>query len=67
MTANLPGGYTARYTCMGNVWIGEVVEWPQVITEGTDLGDCQECLHDALREMILASRQLGQSIPQPRP
>jgi predicted RNase H-like HicB family nuclease len=44
--------------------MGQIVEWPEVITEGENLQDCRESLMDALREMIIASRQLGQEVPE---
>ena len=40
-----------------------IVEWPEVITEGVDIEDCRVMLQDALKEMILASPQVGQTIP----
>ena len=38
-------------------YMGQIVEWPEVVTEGKTLEDCREMLQDALREMILAYRQ----------
>jgi len=40
-----------------------LVEWPEVITEGTSLDDCRELLQDALQEMIAAYRQQHKEIP----
>jgi len=37
--------------------MGQLVEWPEVITEGGDLDECREMLHDTLNEMILAYNQ----------
>jgi predicted RNase H-like HicB family nuclease len=56
--------YTARYTKLRRGYMGQVVEWPEVITEGTTLEDCREMLRDALREMIRAYRQEGKEIPR---
>ena len=55
--------FTARYTPIGRRFMGQIIEWPEVITEGKNLQDCRESLLDALREMILACRQLGEEVP----
>jgi len=38
--------------------MGQLVEWPEIVTEGKDLEECREMLRDALDEMILAYKQL---------
>jgi predicted RNase H-like HicB family nuclease len=43
--------------------MGQLVEWPEVITEGKSLEECRELLQDALREMIEAYRQQNKEIP----
>jgi len=43
--------------------MGQLVEWPEVITEGKTLEDCREMLKDALHEIILAYRQQNKEIP----
>jgi len=55
--------YTAKYTKISSGYMGQLVEWPEVITEGKTLDDCREMLKDALKEMILAYRQQGKEIP----
>jgi predicted RNase H-like HicB family nuclease len=55
--------YTAKYTKIKSGYLGQLVEWPEVVTEGQDLEDCREMLRDALQEMILAYRQQGKEIP----
>jgi len=55
--------YTAKYTKTKSGYMGQLVEWPEVITEGKTLEECREMLKDALREMILAYRQQGKEIP----
>ena len=55
--------YTGRYTKLENGYMGQLVEWPEVITEGETLEECRELLKDALRETILAHRELGIEIP----
>jgi len=42
--------------------MGQLVEWPEVITEGKTLEECREMLKDALHEMILAYRQQSKEI-----
>jgi len=43
--------------------MGQLVEWPEVITEGKTLEECREMLKDALKEMLLAYKQQGKEIP----
>ena len=58
--------YTARFTAIPSGMMGQLVEWPEVITEGKDIADCREMLADALREMVLAYQEMGKAIPEPR-
>jgi predicted RNase H-like HicB family nuclease len=55
--------FTARYTKIPSGYVGQLVEWPEVVTEGTTLEECRAMLRDALREMIAAYRDMGRSIP----
>jgi len=55
--------YTAKYTKISSGYMGQFVEWPEVITEGKTLEDCREMLKDALHEIILAYRQQNKEIP----
>ena len=55
--------YTAKYTKIEAGYMGQIVEWPEVVTEGRDLEECREMLRDALNEMILAYKQLDKEIP----
>ena len=55
--------YTAKYTKIDSGYMGQLVEWPEVITEGSTLEDCWEMLQDALHEMIMAYHQQNQEIP----
>ena len=55
--------YTARYTRIESGYMGQLIEWPDVISEGRTLQECREMLDDSLREMILAYRQQGKTVP----
>ena len=55
--------YTAKYLKTGSGYMGQLVDWPEVVTEGADLEECREMLQDALREMVLAYRQQNKEIP----
>ncbi len=55
--------YTAKYTKIRSGYMGQLVEWPEVITEGKNLDDCRRMLQDALQEMIAAYRQQRKEIP----
>jgi predicted RNase H-like HicB family nuclease len=47
--------YTAKYTKIASGYMGQLVEWPEVVTEGKSLEDCRAMLQDALQEMVLVS------------
>jgi predicted RNase H-like HicB family nuclease len=55
--------YTAKYTKISSGYMGQLVEWPEVITEGRDIEECRAMLRDALREMVAAYRELGKEVP----
>ncbi len=55
--------YTATYTKIAAGYMGQVVEWPEVVTEGKDLEECRLMLKDALREMVLAYQQQNRELP----
>lgn len=58
--------FTACYTKLedGFGYMGQLLEWPNVITSGKDLDECEYMLKDAAREMALAYCEDGQEIPQ---
>ena len=55
--------YTAKYTRIPSGYLGQLIEWPEVITEGKTLEKCRELLRDALQEMLAAYRQQHKEIP----
>ena len=55
--------YTARYTKISTGYMGQVVEWPEVVTEGGSLEECRTMLQDALRVMIEAYQQQSKEMP----
>jgi predicted RNase H-like HicB family nuclease len=55
--------FTAKYTKISSGYMGQLVEWPEVVTEGRDLEECRAMLRDALNEMVLAYQQVGKEIP----
>lgn len=55
--------FTAKYTKIPSGYLGQLVEWPEVVTEGRDIEDCRNMLRDALREMMVAYKELGKEIP----
>jgi predicted RNase H-like HicB family nuclease len=55
--------YTAKYTKIGTGYMGQVVEWPEVVTEGGDIEECRAMLRDALLEMVAAYNELGKEVP----
>jgi len=55
--------YTDRYIKTDSGYMGQLLEWPEVVTEGNDLEECRAMLKDALHEMTIAYKQLGKEIP----
>jgi len=55
--------YTAKYTKINSGYMGQLIEWQEVITEGETLEECRIMLQDALKEMIIAYRQQNKEIP----
>ncbi|MDD2252519.1 MAG: type II toxin-antitoxin system HicB family antitoxin [Dehalococcoidales bacterium] len=55
--------YTAKYTKINSGYMGQLVEWPEVITEGQTLEECRAMLKDALQEMLEVYKQQGREIP----
>ena len=56
--------YTAKYVKISKGYMGQIVEWPEVVTEGKDIEECRAMLKDALHQMVLAYNDLGKPIPQ---
>lgn len=55
--------YTAKYTKISSGYMGQLVEWPEVLTEAKTIEECRETLRDALHEMLLAYKQQNKEIP----
>ena len=55
--------FNAKYTKISSGYMGQLIEWSEVVTEGKDLEDCRAMLRDALNEMVLAYQQMGKEIP----
>lgn len=55
--------FMARYTKIPNGYMGQLIDWPEVVTEGKTLDECRTMLSDALNEMIVAYREMGRPIP----
>lgn len=53
--------YTAKYTKTESGYMGQIIEWPEVITEGINIEECRFMLRDALHEMVLAYRTIGKT------
>ncbi|MGM0682492.1 MAG: type II toxin-antitoxin system HicB family antitoxin [Thermodesulfobacteriota bacterium] len=55
--------FTAKYIKISSGYLGQLIEWPEVVTEGQDIEECRMMLRDALKEMMLAYKQIGREIP----
>lgn len=54
---------TARYLKTESGYMGQILEWPEVTTEGAHLEDCRASLKDALEQMMLAYKAMGKQPP----
>ena len=55
--------YTAGYVKIDSGYMGQLVEWSEVVTEGADLEDCRFMFRDALNEMLLAYQEQDKEVP----
>ncbi|MBF0506241.1 MAG: type II toxin-antitoxin system HicB family antitoxin [Nitrospirae bacterium] len=55
--------YTAKYRQIPSGYMAQLIEWPEVITEGRTIEKCRAMLQDALDEMIKAYKQQKREIP----
>ncbi len=57
--------FTACYTKLeeGFGYMGQLLEWPNVITSGKDIEEYEAMLKDAAREMAIVYKEDGQEIP----
>ncbi|MDZ7760794.1 MAG: type II toxin-antitoxin system HicB family antitoxin [Desulfovermiculus sp.] len=55
--------FTAKYIKIPSGYMGQLIEWPEVVTEGQNIEECRTMLRDALKEMMLAYKELGKEIP----
>jgi predicted RNase H-like HicB family nuclease len=55
--------YTAKYAKISAGHMGQLVEWPEVVTEGKTIAQCGDMLQDALHERIMAYQQQDKEIP----
>jgi predicted RNase H-like HicB family nuclease len=55
--------YTAKYTKIKSGYMGQLVEWPEAVTEGKTLEECRKMLQDALHAMVLAYQEQKKEIP----
>ena len=60
--------YTAKYIKIDSGYMGQIIEWPEVISEGKDIEECRLMLKDALNEMIHAKSQISLNLePESHP
>ena len=56
--------YTICYTKTESGYTGQLLEWPEVISEGATLEECRSMVEDAAREMTSVYEEDGIPIPQ---
>lgn len=55
--------YTTKYTRIHSGYMGQIVEWPEVVMEGSDIEERRMLLRDELQEMMAAYERLGKEMP----
>lgn len=55
--------FTAKYTKIESGYLGQLIEWPEVVTEGKTIEECRAMLRDALEQMVLACQENNLEIP----
>jgi predicted RNase H-like HicB family nuclease len=55
--------YADRYLKTDSGYMGQPVEWPEVISEGKTIEKCRTMLKDAVKEMMPVYEQQGREIP----
>ncbi len=55
--------FTACYTKLEHGYMGQLLEWPNVITEGDNIEDCRDLLVEAASEMADIYKEEGWKIP----
>lgn len=58
--------YTACYTKLENGYMGQLLEWPEVVTEAANIDECRETLIDAVHEMQATYAEDGMTPPPGR-
>jgi predicted RNase H-like HicB family nuclease len=58
--------FTAVFEQSGDWWIGYIEELPGANTQGHTLEETRENLHEAVRLVIEANRELALGIPAPQ-
>lgn len=58
----MPENYTACFTKTDEGYMGQLLEWPEVITEGATVEECREMLIDAAQEMARAYQEDGRAL-----
>lgn len=56
--------YTACYTKIEAGYMGQLLEWPEVITEGATLEECRAKLIEVAEEKIRACLDRGEAPPR---
>ena len=57
---------TAKYTKIASGYMGQLVQWPEVITESKNFEECRAMHREALNKMMLACRKAGKNMPMPQ-
>ena len=55
--------YTICYTKTESGYTGQLLEWPEVISEGATIEECRSMVEDAAREMTAVYEEDGIPIP----
>ena len=56
--------FTIKFTKIDSGFMGQIMELPEVVSEGFSMDDCRLSVQDALNEMIKAYKQIGLEPPK---
>ena len=56
--------YTTRFVKSEDGFIGQIVEWPDIVSKGRSLEDCRDSLGTTLKQMIQEYVVEGRAVPE---
>ena len=57
--------YNACYTPIPSGYMGQLLDWPEVVTEGATIQECTELLQDALNKIRTYAKMIDKIVVHP--